>query len=143
LRANDQVAFTPSTFDFEYLDTSARRFEVVYNSDGWRRSQERRQRPYLLEQVADLEDTWRRISRLSTSQIQGVQALIEAKRRDWGEPSGTLNVSDTFHRLVSDALREAKVYTRELEGAALTGMLSDALEIHMTIHKDKPEKEDA
>ena len=139
LRKGDEVAFTPSTFDYEYLDASARRFEVAYDDDGQRMSQDRRQRPYLLEQVDDLETTWDRISRLPLSQIKGLEALIEAKRRDWSEPIGTLNVSDAFCRLVAAALHESRIHDPALERAAISGMLADALEIHLTIHKDKPQ----
>jgi len=113
---------------------------VAYNGNGQRQGEDKRQRPYLLEEVADLEDAWERIQqRLSTSQIKGLEALIESKRREWEEPTGTAaGVSDTFRQFVTDALREARVYTDDLARAALTGMLADALEIHLTIHKDKP-----
>ncbi len=141
LKEGDRVAFMPSTFDFEYLDTSARRFEVAYNGDGQRRSQDRSQRPYLLEQVDDLEEIWSQISRLSASQIKRLEAIIEAKRRDWGEPFGTLHTSDVFQRFVRVALHEAGVFTQALETAALTGMLADALEIHLAIHKEKLQQE--
>jgi hypothetical protein len=137
LRPGDTVTSTPSTFDFEYLDVSARRFEVAYGDDGQRLGNDNRQRPYLLEQLAELEDTWEQVRHLPTSQIKGLEALIEAKRRDWGEPIGTLNVSPTFKRFVGDVLREAQVYTPALEQAAITGLLADALEIHLTIHKEK------
>jgi hypothetical protein len=90
-----------------------------------------------LEQLAELEDAWEQVGHLPTSQIKGLEALIEAKRRDWGEPIGTLNVSPTFKRFVGDVLREAQVYTPALEQAAITGLLADALEIHLTIHKEK------
>jgi hypothetical protein len=135
LRAGDAVAFTPSTFDFEYLDTTARRFEVAYGPDGRRRGKEKRQRPYLLEEIDAIEQAWGEIRRLSGSQIRQVEALIEAKRRDWGEPTGALAVSPTFKRFVGDVLREARVHTHALEQAAITGMLADALELHLTIAK--------
>lgn len=143
LRPGDTVAFTPSTFDFEYLDVSSRRFEIAYGDDGRRLGEGKRKRPYLLEQVSDLEDAWQQISHLTTSQIKGVEALIEAKRRDWGEPTGTLNVSCTFGRFVGDVLHEAEAHSEALEQAAITGLLADALEIHLTIHKDKPQPKEA
>lgn len=143
LRPGDSVAFTPSTFDLEYLDVSSRRFEVAYGDDGRRLGEGKRQRPYLLEQVSDLEDAWQQIRRLATSQIKGVEALIEAKRRDWGEPTGTLDVSPAFRQFVGDVLREAEAYSEPLEQAAITGLLADALEIRLTIHKDKPQPKEA
>lgn len=143
LRPGDTVAFTSSTFDFEYLDVSSRRFEVAYGDDGRRLGKGKRQRPYLLEQVSDLKDAWQQISRLATSQIKGVEALIEAKRRDWGEPTGMLDVSPAFRQFVGDVLHEAEAHSEALEQAAIAGLLADALEIHLTIHKDKPQPKEA
>jgi hypothetical protein len=114
LRPGDAVAFTPSTFDFEYL-----------------------------EEVNDIERAWREISRRSTSQIRMVEALIETKRSAWEQPAGTLDVFPTFKQFVVDVLREAEVYSPALEQAALTSLLADALEIHLTIHKEKPQQEEA
>ncbi|MGC9025827.1 MAG: hypothetical protein ACP5NB_13535, partial [Chloroflexia bacterium] len=190
LRPGDTVAFTLSTFDYEYLDTTARRFEVTYDAggrrkgkdkrhrrgipatasrrrqradgrrkgkdkrhrrgipatasrrrqraDGRRKGKDKRHRPYLLEEVDAIEQAWSEIRRLSTSQIHQVAELIEAKRRDWDEPAGTLGVSPIFRQFVGDVLREAKVHTDFLEQAAITGRLADVLEIHLTIHKEKP-----
>jgi len=137
------VAFTPSTFDFEFLDTAGRCFEMAYGDDGRRRGLTRRQRPYLLEETGAIEQAWGEIGRLARSQINLIGALIEDKRRAWEQPTGTLNVSPTFKQFVGDVLREAKVHTPALEQAALTGLLADALEIHLTIHKEKPQPEEA
>lgn len=134
LRPGDRVGFMPSTFDFEYLDTTARRFEVIYDGEGRRRGAEKRQRPYLLEEMETLEAVWQEVCKLTTSQILQVEMLIGSKRQAWGEPRGTLQVSPTFRQFVQDALREAGIQSGVLEQAALRGMLSDALEIHMIIH---------
>jgi len=137
LKRGNLVAFTPSTFDYEYLDTTTRRFEVIYGSSGQRRSPEKRQRPYLLEELDELEQAWQEISRLSKSQIYAVISAIEAKREAWSQPLGNkalaLHPNDAFRQFVSDTLREAGIYTPFLERAALSGMLRDALEIHLEI----------
>ncbi|MEA3310492.1 MAG: CRISPR-associated protein Csx11, partial [Chloroflexota bacterium] len=75
LRVGDKVAFTPSTFDFEYLDTTARRFEVSYQ-DGHRRGADKRQRPYLLEELDNIEKVWAEVSQVSKSQIRMIESLI-------------------------------------------------------------------
>ncbi|MDW8278973.1 MAG: CRISPR-associated protein Csx11 [Anaerolineales bacterium] len=142
LRLGDRVGFLPSTFDYEFLDTTARRFEVIYDQRGQRRAADKRQRPCLLEEIATLEAVWQQVSaRLSASQIKQLEFLIESKRLAWGEPRGTLGVSAAFRHFVSDALREAGAWSETLEQAALHGALSDALEIYMTLQKEKPEKE--
>jgi hypothetical protein len=139
LEPGDQVSFLPSTFDYEFLDTTARRFEVSYDASGQRRGPERRQRPYLLEQLDELEQAWQDISRLSKSQIHAVISTIETKREMWQKPSGAgalaLPGADVFRQFVCDTLREAGVYSDSLERAALSGMLRDALEIHLEIMK--------
>ncbi|MEM4390223.1 MAG: CRISPR-associated protein Csx11 [Candidatus Micrarchaeia archaeon] len=142
LRPGDRVGFTPSTFDFEYLDTTARRFEVIYDAEGQRREATKRQRPYLLEDVETLEAIWKQLSaRLTTSQVKQIEASIESKRQAWNEPRGTLQVSPAFQQFVQDTLREAGFQSEMLEQAALRGMMSDALEIYMMIHKEKIGKE--
>jgi len=141
LQPGDQVAFTPSTFDYEFLDTTTRRFEVIYDAHGRRRSQDKRQRPYLLEELDALENAWKEISRLSKSQIHAVISAIETKRETWGKPLGedalALSEDDVFRRFVRDTLKEAEVHSESLERAALSGMLRDAIEIHLEIMKEK------
>ncbi len=142
LHEGDRVGFMPSTFDFEYLDTTARRFEVIYDADGRRREATKRQRPYLLEEIESLEAIWAQLSaRLATSQVKQIEASIESKRQAWKEPRSTSKVSPAFRQFVQDVLREAGIQSDVLEQAALRGMMSDALEIYMMIHKEKTGKE--
>ncbi len=137
LRQGDCVQFTPSTFDFEYLDTTARRFEVTYQH-GQRRDPAKRQRPYLLEELDGLNAAWEAARRLSKSQIYDLDALIETKRQAWGKPVGPkalrLPADDPFRQLVRDALNETGL-SPDLESAALRGWLRDALELHLEILK--------
>jgi len=151
LQPGDQVGFTLSTFDFEYLDTTARRFEVSYDG-GHRRGKDKRQRPYLLEEIEQLERVWEMLKPPeSTSQVTGLAALIETKRADWKKPTGAEALAspddDPFRQLCHDALantawrgKKWKDLTEEdkrfLERAALSGMLADALELHLTIAKE-------
>jgi hypothetical protein len=138
----DQVAFTPSTFDFEYLDTTARRFEVSYASDGQRRGQVKRQRPYLLEELDRIKEVWATLSRLPVSQIKALEALIEGKRAAWCEPTGAQTVSPTFRHFVREVMQQTGMCGADLERlerAAVCGLLADALELHLSIAKEDPE----
>jgi hypothetical protein len=151
LQPGDQVGFTPSTFDFEYLDTTARRFEVSYDG-GHRRGKDKRQRPYLLEEIEQLERAWEMLRPPeSTSQVTGLAALIETKRADWKKPTGAEALAspddDPFRQLCHDALANtawrgkkwkdlSEEDKRFLERAARSGMLADALELHLTIAKE-------
>lgn len=136
LKKDDVIYFTPSTFDFEYLDTTARRFEVSY-AGGQRRGADKRQRPYLLEELDHIEKVWAEVSKVSTSQFKALVALIESKRQDWQQPTGdaalSLSEGDPFRQLCRDVLKHAGVHSETLECAALSGMLNDALELHLTI----------
>lgn len=139
LRQGDTVTWQPSSFDLEYLDTSARRFEVSYDPPhGQRRGAERCQRPYLLEELERIEEVWQEIRRLSLSQIRGLESLIEAKRRLW-KPRGSKQVSDVFRCFVKDSLHEVGAYSEQMLHAAASGMLSDALELHITLGNEKSE----
>ncbi|MFO3796444.1 MAG: hypothetical protein ACK8QZ_04060, partial [Anaerolineales bacterium] len=139
LRAGDQVEFMPSTFDYEYLDVTARRFEVIYDQDGRRRAPEKRSRPYLLEELQTLEDVWQGLSQnLSTSQVKALESLIEGKRREW---YSTQQADETFRQFVKDVLHEAGIWSETLEQAALRGLMRDAIELHMTIQKEKTAKD--
>ncbi len=155
LKTGDVVYFVPATFDFEYLDATARRFEVSY-ADGRRRGADRVQRPYLLDDLERVEDVWKTLDEgLSTSQIKGLATLIETKRVDWEKPKGdralALPGDDPFRRLCRDALANAgwrwtkwKDFASErrkrLVRAAINGLLSDALELYLTIAKKGGEK---
>lgn len=164
LKKDDVVQFTPSTFDFEFLDTTARRFEVSYDDNGRRRGEDKRQRPYLLEQVEDIEAVWKLIKpkkqadkepALSTTQIKALEALIQAKRAEWlKQPNGQdSNAQHAFRQFCRDALATAgwrgKPWTKFsddekqlLERAAVSSLLADALELHWTIAKEGDEKEE-
>ncbi|MBI4673597.1 MAG: CRISPR-associated protein Csx11 [Chloroflexi bacterium] len=151
LKENDVVSFTPSIFDFEFLDTTARRFEVSYEG-GQRRSADKRQRPYLLEEVEQIERVWELLKppTLSTTQIKALDALIQAKRAEWLKQLNadeSTEARKTFRQFCCDALATAGWRGKPwhkfsdgdrqlLERAAVRGMLSDALELHVTIGKE-------
>jgi hypothetical protein len=114
LEEGDQVYFIPATFDFEWLDTTARRFEIAYNDDGRRCG--RLARPYLLDELQMLNGAWKVIggeNGLSNNQIYALRDLIEAKREIWLEnqvqDSNKQPDSEvTFHQLCRDAILNAE-----------------------------------
>ncbi len=141
----DRVYFTPSYFDFEFLDTNARRFEVSYR-DGKRRATYKRNRPYLLDDLERLTGLWERIAdNLTTVQIKQLDGLIEAKRQQWKQGTGQKEYGKTFKQFVHDVLANVGWKKRPCEGemeklelAALTGELHDVLELYMDVLKRKP-----
>ena len=160
IQEGDIIYFTPSTLDFQWLDTSGRRFEIAYDK-GHR--MDIPQRPYMLDNLDILQleiwDTFRRY--LTTSQIHILYELIETKRSEWD-----LSDSEVFRKFCCNAIanigwKKQKIHGNEggvypwgigtkppekdwLErwtNYAVRGWLSDVIEIHMKVLKIKPENE--
>jgi len=142
LKGDDVVSFMPSRFDFEFLDTAARRFEVSYENTK-RRGPNHPARPYYLEQLTEFEKFWDILSKgLATSQIHNLIEFIEAKRMEWKVDQN----KSTFEQMLLDALlnlnwrKEARpdlTSLRELCQAAVSGQLTDIVELYMSILKKK------
>ncbi len=99
LAKGDKIYFTPATFDFEFLDFNARRFEIAYDEDGKRKNS--LAKPYLLDEIRILEQIWEFITgkdkpngkpRLSTTQMFALREMIETKREGWfDDPEDSLS----------------------------------------------------
>lgn len=142
LQAGDQVYFTPATFDFEWLDSAGQRFAIAYDAQG--RRQDSHTRPYLLDDLGTIEQVWNLISGkdgLSSSQIYALRDLIEAKRETW-------QTGETFTQLCNDAVDNAQWKKREaidlclITDAAVSGLLTDVIQLYMGILKTKPQREE-
>jgi hypothetical protein len=146
LKKGEKVFVTPSRFDFEYLDTAARRFEVSYESNRKRRGATQRNRPYYLEELCDFHEIWTILKdSLTTTQIRQLEGLIESKRSEWGSAQD----QPTFSVFVRDVLASAEwkqgppAQLGRVCDAAVQGQLSDILELYMKILKEKPERGEA
>lgn len=145
LKEGDIVQVIPSYFDFEYLSSASQRFEISYNIEGKRRSNDRKQRPYYLDDLDEIERVWAILStKLSNSQIKKVNTLVEEKRRDWA--LSTENEDDTFKSYVENVVENlkwkqplAEHEKQKLVDFCVNGKFVDVLEIHMSIMKDKSE----
>ncbi|MEX0268236.1 hypothetical protein AB3R30_03760 [Leptolyngbyaceae cyanobacterium UHCC 1019] len=138
----------PSRFDFEFLDSTARRFEIYYDEDG-RRS--RRTRPFYLEDLDRFDNLWAILKTLETSQRYQVIHTIEATREAWyGQDEKNCALTDNvFKQFVEDTLanaawRKDKKWWSMLEGdrqqliqAGVRGELADLAELHMEILKER------
>lgn len=146
LRKDDEIYFTPSTFDFEFLDTTGRRFELHYDEEGRRKS--RSTRPWLLDDLARLESLWQQFSQLSRSQINQIIGAIENARETWRLNLGEANDA-VFRQFVADTLAGAgwpkeakwKIWSQKdrhsLIEAAVSGVLTDLVELHLQILKER------
>lgn len=144
LQKGDVVHLMPSRFDFEFLDTAARRFEISYANDK-RRGSYHPSRPYYLEQFEDFdkESMWKTLSdNLAASQIENLVGIIETKRTEWVAHQD----KGIFERMVRDTLNNANWKPRpeqekfeQLYSAALSGQLADVVEVYIRILKGENE----
>lgn len=148
------VFIRPGRFDFEFLDTTGRRFEISYDAQGRRRS--RPTRPFLLDDLDRLQAIWEQMQDLTITQHYQVVQTIEAAREAWFSRDDRLASSQkdkeeekgTFEQFVRDTLANAawrqrawaKIsleQRRQLEEAGVTGELTDLAELHLQILKEK------
>lgn len=151
LKKDDKIYFTPATFDFQWLDTSARRFEIAYEK-GCRRNH--LNRPYLLDELDEIQTAWGMVQNLSKSQLYAMRDLVEAKRADWfTDPQKSLEDS-TFRDFCVDVIRNTqwpkKLLTartekgkktlpqktvEQLTNWTINGLLTDVVELYLSIMK--------
>ena len=155
VKEGDEVCYAPSTFDFEFLDVTARRFELVYDeATGMRlpRSHEAyATRPFLLEDLDVAQCLWSLAAenaptRRENAQLQQITGLIEAKRRDWrvSRPDDdVLNkfADQVFRRSLGKLWNEIpEIQRKKLTSWAASGRWRDLMELYMSILK-LPESE--
>jgi hypothetical protein len=148
-RIPTRVWVRPSHFDFEYLDTTARRFEIYYDEKTGRRP--RQTRPFYLEDLDRFKKLWDILKNLETSQRHQVIYTIESTREMWYGQNEQASLTDSvFEQFVTDTLANAtwtkdyKKWTdippeqrQQLIDAGVRGELADLAELHMEILKQR------
>ncbi|OAG28550.1 CRISPR-associated protein Csx11 [Thermodesulfatator autotrophicus] len=153
LKPGDRIYFTPSTFDFEFLDFNARRFEIAYDEGGKRKGS--LTKPYFLDEIENLERLWKFIakdtkdgkSRLSSSQIFAIRNLIETKREEWFDDPQESIADENFKRFCRDLFVNAEWRWGKPEDSKLDwltdmtvrGYFTDAVYLFHNIMKEKVE----
>ncbi len=147
IKNSDRITVWPGRFDFEFLDTTGRRFDIYYDKNGRRIP---RTRPFYLFDFERLEILWSYLQCLSKSQRYQVIGLIEAKREEWGLKDmapGEIKdpVLKVFRKFVENTLAGAqwpenvqwRDYKNKLVEAGFRGELKDLMELHMEILKSQ------
>lgn len=108
IQSGQTVYIRPSRFDFEFLDTAGRRFEINYTETGRRMSQPTR--PFLLDDVDRLNTIWQYMRHLKRAQRHQVIYAIEATRELWCHNDTTCAswTDQTFRQFVKDTLAGAE-----------------------------------
>lgn len=146
LRQDDRVTFVPSSFDFEWLDSAARRFEIAYDPQGSRRDLPHR--PYLFGELETLERIWHTLHNgLSKSQIYALRDMIEDRRENWQPEALDLQPGGAYWQFCYDALRNTEWGAEHPDdmnawaGYTVRGWLADAVELHLHILKESEEED--
>ena len=143
-----KVWIRPSHFDFEFLDSTGRRFEICYDAD---RRRPRQTRPFYLEDLDRFDELWKLMKRLLVSQRHKVIRTIEATREEWYgvEQDDQARDNGVFRQFVADTLAGAEwpkslpwngipqEWRDKLIQAAVSGELADLAELHMEILKER------
>jgi hypothetical protein len=159
MKKGDCVHFTPATLDFQWLDSSGRRFEIAYDGRGQRRSLSRR--PYLLDELEILNEIWETLkNHLTKNQIYILRDLTEAKRMEWEDSSDHPERESVFRRFCCDAISNAdwqngkggkhvgmmpwgdgrdgrSNWLESWKDYAARGWIADVVELHLQIMKEE------
>ena len=148
LQAGDTIYFTPARLDMQWLDVSGRRFEIAYDDAGQRLAHP--VRPYLLDEIQDIQTIWGIIGGrdgLTSSQIHALVELIEGKREAWYLDKEDSRHDTPFIDFCRNALanlewkeRPDKTTLEKLTVWAASGMLTDVVELYLKIMKRTPER---
>ncbi|MCB0152543.1 MAG: hypothetical protein KIT77_25950 [Caldilinea sp.] len=148
LAAGSKVFVRPSRFDYEFLDTTGRTYDIAYDPATGRRLS-RPTRPYPLEHLETLDKVWDDFQTLSRSQRYQVVQAIEATSDEWNLDFAARGASSVFGQFVADTLAGAawpkgkkwhqlsKPDRSRLVDAGIRGDLTDVVEIHMQILKER------
>ncbi|MBK9094828.1 MAG: CRISPR-associated protein Csx11 [Anaerolineae bacterium] len=160
LKEGDQVYFTPATLDFQWLESAAQRFEIAYDEDGKRRDSFTL--PYRLDQLDEINAAWGMLHKLSKSQLYALRDAVEEKRAAWFSDSPAQSLTDeTFQRFCRDVVLTTKWPTSlltaktkegkkrlpkdkadQLTAWAINGLLTDTIELHVSIMKEDLQTEE-
>ena len=152
LKPGDQVRMARAAFDYEFLDSASRRFEIAYDGEGKRRASSFAStgRPYPAPAVHQLRNIAALLaSRVSRRQMKSLDGLLAAKQCEWSDPRvGRAEVPASFVAAVIanlELLPRCEPFTAAetemLCKSYAEGLLHDALEIYLGIEKGGAEDE--
>jgi hypothetical protein len=144
IQKNDIVAVEPSTFDFEFLDVAARRFEIAYD-DACRRRGPLHRRPYLLDDLDHFDRIWQYLEEYlqlgshtaRLGQVKALEALTAQKRAAWSGAEPAVPFSHWAWANIEWPLKQPPPLhvLQDLAAATDSGRLSDIVEIQLGIRK--------
>ena len=159
INQNDVISIHPSYFDFEFLDTSTRRFDMILEDEKRpHRIFNTGSRPYFLEEIDNFKNLWNilcggngRGKKMTASQLQNFHALLVSKIEEWNLRSLSEIRGDIFKKLVEDSIINILDIQREIKKddkltdfefireSVLSGLFFDVFELYVTIMKQELE----
>ncbi len=159
LQSNDIISIHPSFFDFEFLDTTTRRFDIILeNGKRPHRIFDNGPRPYYLEEIKNFEELWdifcgknKKKKKITSSQLHNFHMLLITKIEEWNLRNLDDLKNDTFEKFVEDSIINILEIQKEIKKdeeltdfeiikqSILSGLFFDVFELYMTIMKQKPE----
>lgn len=148
LKPGDRVGLLYGSFDFEFLDTPARRHYVCASRSvtGFVNIEERARenRPYTvyhLELLDRIEGIVRRTGGMTDTRLIGVCNLLASRLEDWGVERGDDQAAGAYREFVRDVLDkefDLKPEDRSfMLKAVMSGLFFDWVEIFYSIEKQK------
>ena len=147
LEQGDVIKAYPNYYDFEFLDTTTRRFDIQMNDTKKREHSffgKNGTRPYLLEQLPDIQSLWQRLKSmpdLTNTKLKNIEMLLQTKIKEW---QVTINKENSVWEALVDSIlkKEFGLDVEEEEfkffkKAILTGLFLDCLELHLKILKQR------
>lgn len=147
LEQGDVIKAYPNYYDFEFLDTTTRRFDLKMEDTEKRCHSffgKNGTRPYLLEQLPDIQTLWQRLKSmpdLTNTKLKNIEMLLQTKIKEW---QVTINKENSVWEALVDSIlkKEFGLDVEEEEfkffkKAILTGLFLDCLELHLKILKQR------
>jgi hypothetical protein len=162
LQKHDRIRVIPSYFDFEFLDSSTRRYDVRYIAPGGKRRHpvvgETGPRPYYLDELDTCARLWWMLSGqgsfqladgspwegLTITQIRGLEAVLAERFVRWQPEVITPEfVAATLANTFGSAWAKFSETDREaIQRACLSGQLFDVTELYIRLSGQKPKREE-
>lgn len=150
VQKGDLVHIYPNYYDFEFLDVTTRRFDLALDEGRKRRIDHSKcTRPYLLEQLPDIQALWSKLCSLPSltdTRLRNIHTLLETKRLEWGQGQGT--ECGAYEELAASILQKELGCAREdpdfafFKEAMLDGLWFDCLELYLKILKKRVKEGD-
>jgi CRISPR-associated Csx11 family protein len=145
LVVTDVVRYTPSFFDFVFLDSNIRRFDVsMKNGVRPHTIFKKGPRPYYLEEIDRIHQIWEALKKYcDDTQLNNFDTLLLSKIEEWNlKDLNDLEKNKEFKELAASSIRNILRINNEddfeiIFKSVLSGMFFDVKELYHTILKMK------